>query len=542
MVNTLKPHKIYVLWVLCLAQFTLSADVANLSISTATLVKHFQTDIPSIQLLGSILPLIGAALMLSASMLGLIIGWRRLLILGATLGLISSTGFLFAVDIYIIQYFVRPLAGVSSAMTLPAVLALVVAHFPGKQRAVGFGMMAAATGLAAAVIPLLAGWIHDHFHWQWSFVFIVVCYFSVLVGACVLIKPIHTNRPAKFDLLGSSLGAVSIVFIFFGLLKIPYWGGILAIEQANIPQWLAFVLPLSPALMFILLGTALIGCFIYQQHSFEKQYGYALLPISWLENIACRRGFTILSLMYVILGGSSFLIVTYLQVAIGLTAMHSGAIILLFSVAMISASILTPILSKGQNTKVLCCASFTGIAIAAGLLIISSQDTQILISFYLAMIGLGSSIGVLASQCPLLITRALGEREAEQSGGLQATVRNLGLVVGISLLGGINQATLDSNIRSNHEISTYYPKPFVQALQETPHVPYIDNHRTSDVANKFNLDHYQKHYLLSLNASARSSAFNLAMSTLLIIALWGLRVSCLIPTISVANRNTDSRQ
>ncbi|HAS62584.1 MAG TPA: MFS transporter, partial [Vibrio sp.] len=61
MVNALDNKKGFLLLALCLAQFTLSADVANLSISTSTLVSVFNTDISTIQLLGSIQPLVGAA-------------------------------------------------------------------------------------------------------------------------------------------------------------------------------------------------------------------------------------------------------------------------------------------------------------------------------------------------------------------------------------------------------------------------------------------------------------------------------------------------
>ncbi|MCV3263122.1 MFS transporter [Vibrio harveyi] len=157
----------WLLIALCLAQFTLSADVANLSISTSALVNVFQTDISNIQFLGIVQPLVGAAFMLPASILGLIIGWRRLLILGTSVGFISTLGFMTIDNINTISLLIRPLAGIASALILPAVLALVVAHFPGKDRAIGFGLMAASTGLAAALIPLLSGWLHDNTSWFW---------------------------------------------------------------------------------------------------------------------------------------------------------------------------------------------------------------------------------------------------------------------------------------------------------------------------------------------------------------------------------------
>ncbi|WP_322804066.1 MFS transporter [Vibrio alfacsensis] len=527
----------WLLIALCLAQFTLSADVANLSISTSALVTVFQTDISSIQLLGSVQPLVGAAFMLSASILGLIIGWRRLLILGTSIGLVSTIGFITIDNLTTISLFIRPLAGIASALILPAVLALVVAHFPGKKRAVGFGLMAASTGLAAALIPLVSGWLHDNTQWVWPFVIIAILYFLSLISAIFWIRPIHTNQPAKFDFLGATLGAISTVTIFFGLIKMPYWGLFTVLNGANIPQWLVFVTPFSPALFLLILGSILFGLFLYQQTRFEQTYGYAILPFSWLKNRCSRTGFLILSLMYLVLGGSSFVVVTYLQVAISLSTSHSGGIILLFSACMIGLSIGTPLLFKSQSAKRLCQIGFCVMAGAGVILLLSSQSTSILIPFYLGMALLGASMGILASQCPVIITNALGEREAEQSGGLQATVRNIGLVLGISLFGGINQWTMDHNIRSNHEITTYFPHAFVTDLNQVSHVPYVDDNRLDILIEHYNLDLHQANYLHQSNANARLLGFNMAMSLLTFTALLGCFVSTRVqkqPTITTA--------
>lgn len=515
----------WLLIALCLAQFTLSADVANLSISTSALVNVFQTDISNIQLLSSVQPLVGAAFMLSASIFGLIIGWRRLLILGTSLGFISTMGFIAIDDITTISLVVRPLTGIASALILPAVLALVVAHFPGKNRAIGFGLMAAATGLAAAIIPLLSGWLHDNTDWYWPFIIIATCYLSSLVTAIFGIRPIHTNRPTKFDFVGALLGAVSTVAIFLGLIKMPYWGVLTILNGADFPNWLSFVLPMSPALFLLGVGGFLFTLFVVQQIRFEKQHGFALLPLSWFKNSASRIGFIILSLMYIALGGSSFVIVTYLQVAISLSSAHSGSIILLFSACMIVFSVATPIIFKTQSPKKLCQFAFTTMFIAGLTLILSSQNQQILMSFYFGMALLGAAMGILASQCPVIITSALGERDAEQSGGLQATVRNIGLVLGISLFGGLNQGAMDHTIRSNNEIITYYPSAFVSDLKQLSHVPYIDDSRVKNLIERYQLDKHQTNYLLKENAKARAFGFNLAMIILVFIALLGGYVS-----------------
>lgn len=525
MVKALDKEKGFLLFVLCLAQFTLSADVANLSISTSTLVDVFNTDIASIQILGIIQPLVGAALMLSASMFGLIIGWRRLLILGTSLGFISTLGFIFLSDIDSISFFVRPLTGLGSAFILPAVLALVVAHFPGKSRALGFGLMAAATGFAAAIVPLLSGWLHDNVSWQWPFAFIALCYLATLIGAIARITPIHTNQPAKFDIMGSVVGGASITILFFGLIKLPYWGVFFALRGADIPNWLTFILPVSPALLFLVVGLCLFACFIVQQLHFEKRYGHALLPLHWLTHSASRQGFFILTFMYMILGGSSFVIVTYLQVAVALSSSHSGGIILLFSAFMIVFSILTPVLFKNVQPKPLCQAAFVGVILSGGTLWLSSGAEQIILTFYAGMALLGTAMGILASQCPVIITSALGERDAEQSGGLQATLRNIGLVIGISLFGGINQWGLEKEIRFATEFTTHYPNEFHEQLQNVSHIPYMDNARLRHTIETFALDNNQVQTLLNINANARLNGFDHTMFALMITAWLGFLVS-----------------
>ncbi|GAL09810.1 hypothetical protein JCM19233_787 [Vibrio astriarenae] len=51
----------------------------------------------------------------------------------------------------------RPLIGLAGVAILPACIALVIGHFPAKKHAQLFGLIAASTGLAAAIIPILNG-------------------------------------------------------------------------------------------------------------------------------------------------------------------------------------------------------------------------------------------------------------------------------------------------------------------------------------------------------------------------------------------------
>ncbi|MEZ9710821.1 MFS transporter [Vibrio breoganii] len=523
MIKALNRKQGLVLYVLCMAQFTLSADIANLSISTSTLVDVFQTNIAAIQVLGSVQPLIGAALMLSASMLGLRVGWRKLLITGAVFGLASTLGFLIFESITVLTLLIRPLAGIASALILPSVLALVVAHCKGKSRAMGFGLIAASTGFAAAIIPLLSGWLYDNADWQWPFIIIGACYLTTLLGAIFKVQPLHTQVNAKFDYFGAILAACSIVLLFIGILKAPTWGLFLAPKPYVFSPWLQLLMPLSPAFVCKLIGGCLLIVFVLQQIRFGQKYGRSLLPIDWFKNTLCRRGFLILALMYLVLGGSSFVIVTYLQVALSLSGSHSGSIILLFSVFMIGFSIATPILFKTLQPRNVCQLAFTSIALSACLLLIFSNSNGISIGFYLGMILLGTAMGMLASQCPVIITEALGTEEAEQSGGLQATLRNVGMVVGLTLFGGVNQYFMELDVRNN--IDSILVMELQLDFDQISTVPYLSDQQVLEISNHYSLSPEVVEKLKELKGKARVKGFNCAMLLVLICSLLGFELS-----------------
>ncbi|CAM2862082.1 MFS transporter [Vibrio rarus] len=523
MIKSLTNKQGFVLYVLCMAQFTLAADIANLSISTSTLVAVFQTNIASIQALGSVQPLVGAALMLSASMLGLKIGWRKLLIVGCALGLLSTLGFLLFDSITLITLVVRPLAGISSALILPSVLALVVAHCQGKRRALGFGLTAASTGLAAAVMPLLSGWLYDNAGWQWPFIIIAFCYGLTLLGAIFQVKPLDTQVKVKFDYFGALLVAISMVLMFIGIFKMPTWGGLFTHDQDLYPPLLQLFFPLSPALLCVGLGVGLFTVFVYQQRRFEQVHGRSILPINWFKNSLCRYGFMILALMYLALGGSSFVIVTYLQVALSLSGSHSGSIILVFSLFMIMLSILTPIAFKTWQARQVCQLAFVAIASCACLLMWSSDAQQINVIFYIGMAMLGSAMGMLASQCPVIITEALGEREAEQSGGLQATLRNIGMVLGLTLFGGINQYLMQQEVREN--IPSSIPIQLRADIEQSATIPYLSNQQIRAIAQHYALPTAAYHQLKQVKAKAREKGFNGVMLMLFIVAVLGFELS-----------------
>ncbi|WP_295894393.1 MFS transporter [uncultured Vibrio sp.] len=514
------------LFILCLAQFSISADIANLSIATATLVSTFSTELSAIKTLGSIQPLIGAALMLPAGLIGLFIGWRVMLIAGAIIGFVSTILFVIAPNVEFLTFLARPLTGVSSALILPAILALISGHFPGKSRALAFGILAASGGLAAAIVPLASGLLMDHVSWVLPFILISVFYFLTSIFSFLGIQSLATKRPNSFDVSGMLLSSTGIVFVVIGLINAPAWGLFKSVYNTSLPAWYTELTPISPTLVLITMGFMLLIAFYIQQRRREAAGKAGLLPVRWLRNRQCANGFLLLGLMYMILGGVSFIVITYLQVAISLSSAHSGFIILLFSICMIAFSVLTPILFKETPPKRLCLLAFIGLASASTVLMSSSCTNHIHLPFYFGMLLIGASMGMLASQCPAIITNALGESDAAQSSGLQATVRNTGVVIGICLIGGTQQWALEHSIRQHSDQSqTLFPSHFIAEVNNRPTVPYLDDVRISNIADAYGMDHRQIDTLLTLNADSRLASFQKALMVMIFLSGLGALTS-----------------
>ena len=63
----------------------------------------------------------------------------------------------------------RCVQGLGGAMILPATLSTVNATFRGRDRAMAFGMWGAVMAGAAAVGPLIGGWLTTSLSWRWIF-------------------------------------------------------------------------------------------------------------------------------------------------------------------------------------------------------------------------------------------------------------------------------------------------------------------------------------------------------------------------------------
>jgi EmrB/QacA subfamily drug resistance transporter len=157
-----------------------------------------------------------SALLLVGGSLGDRFGRRRVYALGVLLftaasiacGLSPTTGWLVAA---------RAVQGIGAALLIPGSLALISASFEPSRRGQAIGTWSGFSGIAAAIGPLLGGWLVNH-SWRWAF------FLNVPIAAVVLFLlhrvPESRNPDARaIDLPGASLVTLGLAGIVFALIE-----------------------------------------------------------------------------------------------------------------------------------------------------------------------------------------------------------------------------------------------------------------------------------------------------------------------------------
>lgn len=105
----------------------------------------------------------------------------------------------------------------------PSVLGIIVSLYEGKERAVAFGGVGAATGFAAVIMPIGAGLIMDLSGYQAAFSTMSVWFIAVFIAAWKIIPDI---KPAQMrvDYVGTALASLGLLAFIIGCSKISVWG------------------------------------------------------------------------------------------------------------------------------------------------------------------------------------------------------------------------------------------------------------------------------------------------------------------------------
>ncbi|WP_338504040.1 MFS transporter [Sphingomonas kaistensis] len=361
-----------------------------------------------------LLPL--SALLLLGGALGDQHGRKHLRIIGT--GLFAASSLLCALAPDLTWLLVgRVLQGIGAALLLPNSLALLNATFEGEERGRAIGIWAAAGAAAAAVAPLIGGWLVDNVGWP------AIFYINLpLAGGAILIAArfaaeSRNEDAARTDYPGALLATLGLFGITYGL---TLW----SVEMR--------IAPLNAALG--LGGVVLLGLFLWV----EKHRGdQAMMPLGMFGN-RCFVGTNLLTFLLYGAFGVVMLLLPYVLIeAGGYSPLQAGLALTPLAIVIALASPLMGKIAARIGGRLPLTAG--PMVVAAGMLLATRIDaeasyvTTVLPAVLVLAMGMALAVAPLTST----VLSSVDQRHAGTASGLNSAVARTGGLIATALLGAV---------------------------------------------------------------------------------------------------------
>ena len=151
---------------LAMAMFVLVVDTSLMNVSISAVVEDLDTTVSGVQSAIALEALVSAAFILIGSKVGDLIGRKRAYVLGLLGYAIGALAMTLAQSLTAIIIFWAIIGGLGASLLLPAMQSLIHGNFEGAAQKKVYALVGAAAAIAAAVGPLLGGFITTYLSWR----------------------------------------------------------------------------------------------------------------------------------------------------------------------------------------------------------------------------------------------------------------------------------------------------------------------------------------------------------------------------------------
>jgi len=402
------PKELMIVIVIALGSFMAGLDATIVNIALPAIAKSFDVSTVAVSWVLNAYLIILVSLLLAASRLGDMKGYRNIFLGGFALFTAGSAlcGLSPTLDFLIVARMIQAIGG-AVISALGAVM--VTSYLSTSLRGQALGIVAMFTMLGAALGPVVGGFLTSALSWQYIFfVNLPVGIVAIILGMHILPNLAPVAPKAKLDIPG-----VLLVFIALGSLIV----GLTTVQGSNAMMGVA---ALVISAVFWLL-------FIVQ----ERRPGEPLVNISLFKNRAYSLQNVNVMLIQMAMAGVMVIMPFYLEVVKKIPTDNAGTILLALPIGMILTAPIAGKISDVIGTKKPIITGFVICAVALFLLsTLSAQSSVGHICIYLFLLGAGTGIAFSP-----LNSAVMGECTAKDRGstsGLVKMMTNLGSSLGVA--------------------------------------------------------------------------------------------------------------
>jgi EmrB/QacA subfamily drug resistance transporter len=418
---------------LAMAMFVLVVDTSLMNVSISAVVQDIDTTVSGLQGAIALEALVSAAFILVGSKVGDLFGRKRAYILGLLGYGVGAVAMTLAQGLTTIIVFWAIVGGIGASLLLPAMQSLVHGNFDGDAQKKVYALVGAAAAIAAAVGPLLGGFITTYLSWRVAFLLEAVIIAVVLSGIGMVRDSPYTGA-REIDVVGSVLSAVGMGGVVLGILVWQeggeYVGGL------------------------IVVGSAALALLVWWLVRRKRAGKAALIDPGLFSSAPFRLGITGQLLQQIALGGTMIALPIYLQMVLEYNAMEAGLSIAPLSLSMFGMALLAGKKAGGRRPSNVIFLGF--LLVTTGMVALLPLVPRTDSGWYLVvpLVVAGSGLGLLVSQLNNYTLGPISEERVSEAAGVNSAGGSFGLSFGLAFGGAIMLATLSVTFTSMAQDST----------------------------------------------------------------------------------------
>ena len=361
-----------------------------------------------------LLPL--SALLLLGGALGDHFGRKRLLLIGTAIFAITSLVCALAPSLPVLLA-ARAAQGFGAALLLPNSLALLNAAFSGEKRGRAVGMWAAAGAAAAAIAPLIGGWLVGSAGWPAIFYINLPLALGAILIAMRFVEESRESGAGRTDYAGALLATAGLGGLTYAL---TLWSATRRFETGA-----------AIALGF---GAVMLAAFLWHEGRRGRR---AMMPLDLFAN-RCFSGLNLLTfLLYGAFAAAMLLIPYVLITSGGYSPVQAGLAMLPLPILMTS---LSPTMgSVAARTGPRIPLTVGPLVVGAGMVLtmLIRPDSSYWTGTFPAMLVMALGMTIAVAPLTSSVLGSVEEKHVAMASGFNSAVARTGGLIATALLGAV---------------------------------------------------------------------------------------------------------
>jgi EmrB/QacA subfamily drug resistance transporter len=484
-----------------MAMFVLVVDTSIMNVSISAVVRDLDTTVSGVQGAIALEALVSAAFILIGSKVGDLIGRKLAYVLGLLGYAIGAAAMTLAQGLLAIIIFWAVVGGIGASLLLPAMQSLIHGNFEGAAQKRVYALVGAAAAIAAAVGPLLGGFITTYLSWRIAFLLEVVIIIVVLSGI-KLVRDVPYTGSREVDVVGGILSVLAMGGIVLGILVWQEGG--------------------EYVLAILVGGGIALAALAFWLVRRKRQGKPTLIDPDLFRSKHFQSGISGQMLQQIALGGLMIALPIYLQMVLEYNAMQAGLSIAPLSLSMFGVAMLVGRRAGRRRPSTIVRMGFLLLTIGIGVLIpiVPRADSgwYLLVPLVIA----GSGLGLLVSQLNNYTLAPISDERVSEAAGVNSAAGSFGLSFGLAFAGAIMLATLALSFTNMAQDSTVLPpaekeqvamtlEDDAEVMSNTQLIPLLEGQPPQIQAE-----------IIRINTEARPLALQVALFVPIIAGLIGL--------------------